>query len=321
MTFGTEWTWGCDYKTSKEIFETFTDAGGNFIDTANLYTNGTSERFTGDLIRADRDHFVLATKYTLHDRPGDVSFSGNNRKNMIRSVEASLKRLNTPYIDLLWLHAWDFMTPVDEVMRALDDLVRSGKVHYVGISDTPAWIVAQANTLADLRGWTRFIGLQIEYSLIERTPERDLLPMAEAFGMSVTPWGPLGGGLLTGKYRKGEKGRLSGESHPRLSDKNIPVVEKVMEIADKLGVSPARVALAWMVKKYPAMIPIIGATSKDQLNDSMGYLTVSLPDDLFLELEDVSAIPLGFPHDFLRSEMVRRVVSSGMWDKISKERP
>jgi aryl-alcohol dehydrogenase-like predicted oxidoreductase len=139
--------------------------------------------------------------------------------------------------------------------------------------------------------------------------------------MSVTPWGPLGGGLLTGKYRKGEKGRLSGESHPRLSDKNIPVVEKVMEIADKLGVSPARVALAWMVKKYPAMIPIIGATSKDQLNDSMGYLTVSLPDDLFLKLEDVSAIPLGFPHDFLRSEMVRRVVSSGMWDKISKERP
>ncbi len=321
MTFGTEWNWGCDFKTSREIFEAFTEAGGNFIDTANLYTNGTSERFTGDLIRADRDHFVLATKYTLYDRPGDVSFSGNNRKNMIRSVESSLKRLNTSYIDLLWLHAWDFMTPVEEVMRGLDDLVRSGKVHYVGISDTPAWIVAQANTMADLRGWTRFIALQIEYSLIERTPERDLLPMAEAFGMSVTPWGPLGGGLLTGKYRKGQQGRLSGESHPRLSEKNIPVVEKVLEIAEKLNATPAQVALAWMAKKFPAMIPIVGATSKEQLRDSLGYLSISIPEGLFQELEDVSAAPLGFPHDFLSSEMVRRVVSSGMWDKINRQRP
>jgi len=182
MTFGEEWGWGASKADSQKVFDAYAEAGGNFVDTANRYTEGTSEKFVGEFIHSDREHFVLATKYTLKMRDGDPNFSGNHRKNLVQSVNASLKRLNTDYIDLLWVHAWDFLTPVEEVMRGLDDLVRQGTVLYVGVSDTPAWIVAQANTLADLRGWTRFVGLQIQYSLVERTPERDLLPMARAFG-------------------------------------------------------------------------------------------------------------------------------------------
>ncbi|MCB0225158.1 MAG: aldo/keto reductase, partial [Anaerolineae bacterium] len=185
MTFGETWGWGASKEECQKIFDGYTEAGGNFIDTANRYTEGTSEYYVGDFIAADRDHFVLATKYTLFDRRNDPNASGNHRKNMIRSLEASLKRLKTDYIDVFWVHAWDFMTPVEEVMQGLDNLVRAGKVLYVGISDTPAWIVSQANILAALRGWTPFIGLQVQYSLIERTPERDLLPMARAFDMSV----------------------------------------------------------------------------------------------------------------------------------------
>ena len=182
MTFGEEWGWGASKADSQKVFDAYAEAGGNFVDTANRYTEGTSEKFVGEFIHSDREHFVLATKYTLKMRDDDPNFSGNHRKNLVQSVNASLKRLNTDYIDLLWVHAWDFLTPVEEVMRGLDDLVRQGTVLYVGVSDTPAWIVAQANTLADLRGWTRFVGLQIQYSLVERTPERDLLPMARAFG-------------------------------------------------------------------------------------------------------------------------------------------
>ncbi|MFC1662135.1 aldo/keto reductase, partial [Gemmatimonadota bacterium] len=159
MTFGEEWGWGASKKESQRIFDAYATAGGNFVDTANRYTEGTSERFVGEFVAADRGHFVVATKYTLFNREGDPNAAGNHRKNMVQSLEASLRRLKTDYIDLLWVHAWDFMTPVDEVMRGLDDLVRAGKVLYVGISDTPAWIVSQANTLADLRGWTPFVAL------------------------------------------------------------------------------------------------------------------------------------------------------------------
>ena len=179
MTFGTEWPLGADYDTSKSVFDAYANAGGNFLDTANRYHEGTSEKWTGEFIKSDRDHFVLATKYTLHDRRLDPNFSGNHRKNMMRSVEASLKRLDTDVIDLFWVHAWDATTPEDEILRGLDDLVRQGKVHYIGISDTPAWVVSRMNTMAELRNWTQFVGLQIEYSLIQRTPERDLLPMAK----------------------------------------------------------------------------------------------------------------------------------------------
>ena len=203
MTFGEEWGWGASKEECHKMFDAYAHAGGNFIDTANRYTEGTAERIIGELIAADRAHFVLASKYTLKMRNGDPNYCGNHRKNMVQSLEASLKRLHTDYLDLFWVHAWDFLTPVEEVMRGLDDLVRAGKVLYIGISDTPAWVIAQANTMAELRGWTSFVGMQAQYSLIERTPERELLPMARALDIGVLPWGILGAGVLSGKYNRG----------------------------------------------------------------------------------------------------------------------
>jgi len=197
MTFGEEWGWGVNKEESKKVFEMYANAGGNFIDTANRYTEGTSEEYVGEFIKADRDHFVVATKYTLFTKRDDPNFSGNHRKNMMQALEASLKRLDTDFIDLYWLHAWDFTTPEDEVLRALDDMVRAGKILYIGISDTPAWIVSRMNAIAELRGWTQFVGLQIKFSLLERTIERELLPMARKLDMAVTPWGVLDGGILT----------------------------------------------------------------------------------------------------------------------------
>ena len=204
MTFGEDWGWGASKEESKKIYDVFREAGGNFIDTANIYTNGTSEEYLGEFIATERDAIVLATKYTNGLGDGNPNGSGNQRKSMVQSVEGSLKRLGTDYIDVLWLHTWDFMTPAEEVMRAFDDLIRAGKVLYIGISDAPAWVVSQCNTLAELRGWTQFIGLQIEYSLIQRDPERDLLPMAHTLDVGVTAWSPLASGWLTGKYTNGK---------------------------------------------------------------------------------------------------------------------
>lgn len=221
MTFGEDWGTGATKLESKKIFDAFVDAGGNFIDTANRYTEGTSEKFLADFLGTERDKFVVASKYSLYDRRDDINAAGNHRKNLIRSVEGTLKRLNTSYLDILWVHAWDFTTSPEEVMRGLDDLVRMGKVLYVGVSDTPAWIIAQANTLADLRGWTSFAGLQIEYSLIQRTGERDLIPMAKHFGLAITPWAPLGAGMLTGKHNdKAASGARLTENSMKMSEKN-----------------------------------------------------------------------------------------------------
>jgi aryl-alcohol dehydrogenase-like predicted oxidoreductase len=202
MTFGKEWGWGASKEESRKIFDAYVDAGGNFIDTANIYTNGTSEKYVGDFASYDRERFVIATKYTSNTRAGDPNAGGNHRKNMLQSLEASLRRLNTDYIDLYWVHAWDQTTPIEEMMRALDDMIKSGKILYIGISDAPAWIVSQANTLANLKGWTEFSCIQVEYSLIERTSERELLPMANALDIGITAWSPLGSGVLTGKYNK-----------------------------------------------------------------------------------------------------------------------
>ena len=202
MTFGKEWGWGASKEESRKIFDAYVDAGGNFIDTANIYTNGTSEKYVGDFASYDRERFVIATKYTSNTRAGDPNAGGNHRKNMVQSLEASLRRLNTDYIDLYWVHAWDQTTPIEEMMRALDDMIKSGKILYIGISDAPGWIVSQANTLANLKGWTEFASIQIEYNLIERTSERELLPMANALDIGITAWSPLGSGVLTGKYNK-----------------------------------------------------------------------------------------------------------------------
>jgi aryl-alcohol dehydrogenase-like predicted oxidoreductase len=317
MTFGTEWGWGADKDESKKIFDAYVNAGGNFIDTANRYTEGTSEKFVGEFIHSNRDHFVLATKYTLYDKLNDVNYSGNHRKNMMRSVEASLKRLNTAYIDLLWLHAWDFLTPVEEVLRGLDDLVRSGKIHYIGISDTPAWIVSRANAIAELRGWTQFTGLQVEYNLLQRTAERDLLPMAKELQIALTPWAPLAGGTLTGKYLKGEKGRVSENSARRNKEKTL-IVESLVDVAKTLEVTPAQLAIRWTMQKEQTSIPIVGANKVLQIEESLGSVKFSIPDEQMNILNEVSKIEMGFPHDFLAGEDVKNVVYGGTKQLIIK---
>ncbi len=317
MTFGEEWGWGASKEESRNIFDDFADAGGNFIDTANRYTEGTSEKYVGEFIADERESFVLASKYTLYNKRDNVNAGGNHRKNMIQSVEGSLKRLNTDCIDLLWLHAWDFMTPVEEVVRGLDDLVRAGKVLYLGISDTPAWIVSQANTMADLRGWTSFIGLQIEYNLVQRTAERDLIPMAKAFGMTVTPWAPLAGGVLTGKYLEDEDadGRVSRTSERR-NEQNTRIAEEVVAIAREVNVSPATIAIRWTMQQDFQGIPIIGARKLSQLQDSLKCLRFELPEMYMERLDEVSKIELGFPHDFLNSDGVKEVIFGGTYDMI-----
>lgn len=279
---------------------------------------GTSEKIIGEYIgHHDRDYFVLATKYTLKDNTTNPNASGNNRKNMMRSVEESLKRLKTDFIDLLYLHIWDDITPIDEVMRAMDDLVRQGKVTYIAISDTPAWIVAKGNTLAELMGWSQFVALQIEYSLLARTPERDLIPMAKHFGLTVTPWAPLAGGALTGKYLKNDPGRIKPGSK-RLNDKAVEITKVVMAIADELGVSASNVALKWTMQQGFSCIPIVGATKLSQWEDNLKTLDVTLSDDHLKRLDEVSAIELGFPGEFFAEEAVKLNSFGGFYDRVEK---
>lgn len=317
MSFGTEWGWGSDKEESKKVFDTFAGAGGNFLDTANRYTEGTSERWLGEFVKSDRHHFVLATKYTLRDQSGDLNFAGSHRKNMMRSVEESLRRLDTDFIDLFWVHAWDAFTPVEEVMRGLDDLVRAGKVLHIGVSDTPAWVISQSNTLADLRGWTPFAGIQIEYSLLQRPAERELLPMAKALGLAITPWGAIGGGVLTGKYLKKESGRVPEHSARRTERANT-IAAKVVEVAERTGIPPVQVAINWTRQRDPSLnvIPLIGASKAVQLKETLGCLDHPLPAEAIAELDAVSAIELGFPHDFLRSDNVRELVYGGLYSQL-----
>ena len=302
MTFGEDWDWGASPETSRALFDAYRDAGGNFVDTANLYTDGSSERIVGELVREDRDEIVLATKYTDAMRGNAVNGAGNHRKNMIQSLEASLQRLGTDRIDLFWLHSWDFATPAEEIMRALDDLVRAGKILYVGVSDTPAWAVARCNTLAELRGWTPFVAQQLEYSLIERTPERELLPMGDAFDLTTLAWSPLAGGLLSGKYglsdgAKGASGRLHKvDGHPH-DERNLGIAQAVVDIAAELGASAPQVALAWLLTR--GAIPIVGATRPHQLTDNLGCLGIELSAEQRGRLDRASEIDLGFPHEFL----------------------
>ena len=318
MGFGTEAGWGADAATSFDIMDAYANAGGNFLDTANMYKLGTSEKIIGDyLSHHDRDYFVLATKYTLKDNTTNPNASGNNRKNMMRSVEESLKRLQTDFIDVLYLHIWDDLTPIDEVLRGLDDLVRQGKVNYVAISDTPAWVVAKGNTLAELMGWSQFVALQIEYSLLARTPERELIPMAKHFGITITPWAPLAGGALTGKYLRGEKGRIKPESN-RLNDRSEAITKVVVAIADELGVSPGNVALQWTRQQGFSCIPIVGATKVDQFKDNLKTIDVTLSDDQLKRLDEASAIQLGFPGDFFKEEAVRNNSFGGFYDITEK---
>jgi aryl-alcohol dehydrogenase-like predicted oxidoreductase len=294
MTFGTDWGWGASQSESAKQFDLFAEAGGTLIDTANKYTNGTAESILGELLAADRDHFVVGTKYSLNVRDGDLNAGGNHRKSLVQALEASLRRLRTDHVDILWLHAWDYLTPPEEVMRALDDQVRLGKVLYLGVSDTPAWVVAQMQTLAMARGWARFAGLQIEYSLVQREVERELIPMARGLGLGIMAWGPLGAGVLSGKYAKpGSDRRLADVDPGRLA-----IARVVAEVADDLGLSSTHVALAWL-RAQGGVIPILGARTAQQLADNMTCLDVVLPPHAMSRLDQASSVARGFPHDFL----------------------
>ncbi len=295
---------GVDKEKSRSLFDAYVHAGGNFFDTANVYGRGLSESYVGEFIHSDRDHFVLATKYTISMREGDPNASGSHRKNAVRAVENSLRRLQTDYIDLYWVHFWDWLTPPEELMRTLDDLVRAGKVLYIGISDAPAWRVAQANVLAELRGWTAFVGLQIEYSLIQRTPERELLPMAAALGLDVLAWGALGGGVLTGKFKQPQAAEESqraatNEHFGRFSEQSARIVETVEKMVGQYGCTTAQIALAWLMCRAQPTIPLLGARTVEQLQDNLGALAIELDQASVGELNEASAIPMGFPHDFL----------------------
>jgi aryl-alcohol dehydrogenase-like predicted oxidoreductase len=321
MTFGEDWGWGSPLEEARKIYDAYREAGGNFIDTANLYTNGESERFVGEFTNGHRGEVVIATKYTNSGPGNDANAGGNQRKNMMQAVEASLKRLKTDYIDLYWMHIWDGLTPVDEVMRAFDDLVRQGKVLYIGVSDAPAWWVAQANTLAELRGWSKFVGLQIEYSLAERTVERELIPMAKAFQLGLLAWSPLAGGLLSGKYAKGKpaEGRYNNEmmlAFLPAEERRERIVRALEQTGGEIGRSPAQVALAWLRYRAIPVIPIIGARKLAQLEDNLASLEVALSGEQVAQLDQASAIELGFPHDFYRRDMVRTFIYGGMGDRL-----
>jgi aryl-alcohol dehydrogenase-like predicted oxidoreductase len=296
--------WGATKDEAARIVERFAQAGGNLVDTANYYARGQSERIVGELIKPERERWVLSTKYTLTMRPDDPNGGGAHRKSLVASLEASLRRLGTDYVDLYWVHIWDAFTPVEEVVRALDDAVSAGKVLYVGISDTPAWIVSQAVTLADLRGWTRFAGLQVPYSLVERSVERELLPMAQALELTVTAWSPLGGGLLTGRYgsdrERPDDTRVAAFGERSLTDRNLAIADAVNTVAAEHDASSAQVAIAWVraQRARGAIVPILGVRRREQLDDNLGALEVELTAEELARLEEVSRIELGFPHDF-----------------------
>jgi aryl-alcohol dehydrogenase-like predicted oxidoreductase len=324
MTFGDDWGWGAAKGESRKVYDAFREAGGNFIDTANLYTNGTSESFLGEFMQGHRHSIVMATKYTNAVPGTDPNAAGNHRKSMMQAVEASLKRLGTDYIDLYWVHVWDQITPVEEVMRGLDDLVRQGKVLYVGISDAPAWWIAQANTLAHLRGWSPFIGLQIEYSLIERTVERELVPMSKALNLGLTAWAPLSNGVLTGKYhghrssdQSGEAGRMNNDMLKEFvpeRQRTDRIIAAVKTVSDEVGRSMAQVALAWLRYRPVPVIPIIGARKLSQLQDNLASFDLTLSADQLKTLDEASRIELGFPHDLYPKS--RTFTYGGLRDQI-----
>jgi aryl-alcohol dehydrogenase-like predicted oxidoreductase len=320
MIFGMDQGWGSDKDECRRIYDAFRGEGGNFIDTANTY--GDSEKLLGELISRERESVVLATKYTGQTRRGDVNSSGSHRKSMRQSLDASLKDLQTDYIDLYWVHTWDSMTPVDELMRSFDDLVRQGKVLYIGISNAPAWFIAQANTLADVRGWAPFIAMQIEYNLIERTAERELLPMARALDIGVTAWAPLAAGWLTGKYgeeNRSEKYRLDHRFAAAFLDRgerNSRIAREVVRVAAEIDRPPSQVALSW-VRQRDA-IPVIGARTVVQMKENLACLDFTLSREHVERLNEISKIETGYPHNLLAK--VRRFTFGDKWEEIINHR-
>ncbi|MEU8614509.1 aldo/keto reductase [Actinoplanes sp. NPDC048791] len=299
MTFGEQGGVGAPPQECRRMLDAYVEAGGNAIDTAVNYRGGASEEILGDLLEGRRDSFVLASKYTVTRDAADPNAGGNARKNLRASLETSLRRLRTDYLDVFWVHMWDRATPIEETMRALDDAVRAGKILYVGISDAPAWVVARANTLAEWRGWSPFIGLQVPYSLVQRDAERELLPMAEALGLAVTAWSPLGGGVLSGKYTVDGDAGSTRLDRASVDERTHAVVRAVLAVAAELGATPAQVALAWVRSRSRAIFPILGARRLAQLQDNLGALTVELSDEQCGRLAAATGFELGFPGDFI----------------------
>ncbi|AAK88579.1 aldo/keto reductase [Agrobacterium tumefaciens] len=319
MTFGSEWGWGADEGEARRIFDAYVDRGGNFIDTSVNYTDGASERILGGFVKDKRERVVLSTKFTMARDAQNINSGGNHRLNLMRSVETSLRQLDTDRIDLLYLHAWDFTTTPEEVMRALDDLVSAGKVLYVGICNTPAWRVAQMQTLADLRGWSPFVALQIEYSLVERTVEFELMPMAHELGLGVLPWSPLGGGILTGKYSRADlsdendanvaptrKGVIASTGH--LNERSLEIADVVGTVAEELGASRSQVALAWTLLNPAVTSPIVGARTLEQVEDNFGALEIMFSDKQIDLLNRSSALPPIFPERFIGRPMGQQLI-------------
>lgn len=316
MTFGTDWGWGADEDTARQLFNTYVDAGGNFIDTADLYTNGVSETWLGQFIaeRSLRDRIVIATKFSYNAESGNPNAGGNGRKNILRAVEGSLKRLNTDYIDLYILHTWDQITPAEEVMRTLDDLVRSGKVRHIGLSDTPAWYAARAQTLAEWRGYEPLSTLQLEYSLVERNIEREFVSLGLELGMGIMVWSPLASGLLSGKYKPSE-GAFTGEGRldtlkdsqnpafQKFTEQNWKVVAELEAIAKELDRSMAQVAVNWTANRAGVGSVIVGATKLLQLEDNLKALDFTIPGELSDRLEIVSHPQLQFPYSFFEPQI------------------
>ena len=302
MTFGDDLGWGSSVEESQQIIDRFIDLGGNFIDTANGYTKGHSEKIIGDHVgchAARRDRLVIATKFSSNLYPGDPNGGGSGRKSIISACEQSLRRLRTDYIDLYWLHNWDVHTPIEETLAALDDLVRAGKVRYIGVSDTPAWKVAQANVTAHFRGWSPFVGLQIEYSLLERTVEAELMPMASELGLGVTPWSPLKSGALSGKYRRENAGQVKADRAAfvtnALNEKTYALVDELDVIARAHGSTVAAVALAWVLARPGVTSTIIGARRMAQLEDNVKALEVKLTQEDLARLDGLTRPTVGFP--------------------------
>lgn len=322
MTFGSDWGWGADGAEARRIFDLYLDRGGNFVDTAVNYTNGEAERLLGAFIADAREKIVLATKFTMSRAPGNPNAGGNHRLNLVGSVEQSLRQLGTDRIDLLYLHAWDGTTRPDEVMRALDDLVRSGKVLYLGICNTPAWRIAEMQTLADLRGWSAFVALQIEYSLLERTVEHELMPMAAALGLGVLPWSPLGGGVLAGKYSRADvadsrdaavsdsrRGVIAASGH--LTERAIHIAQEVGAIAAELGATPSQVALAWTLAHPAVVSPVMGARTLAQAEENLAALDVALSAAHLERLDQASAPAPIFPARFVERPLVQQLIFGG----------
>lgn len=304
MTFGEDLGWGSSVEESQRILDRYLELGGNFIDTANFYTKSHSEKIIGDHVgrhRARRDRLVIATKFSGNLYPGDPNGGGSGRKSVIAACEDSLRRLQTDYIDLYWLHNWDVHTPIEETMAALEDLVRAGKVRYLGVSDTPAWKIAEANVTARFRGWSSFIGLQIEYSLLERTVEQELVPMARELGLGITPWSPLKSGVLSGKYTRQNAGQIKVDrgfiADTFINEKTYAVVDELERIAKAHESTVARVALAWVQAQPGVTSTIIGARRLAQLEDNLKALEVKPTPEELGRLDALTKPTLGFPQN------------------------